>query len=72
MNSQERNALPLSVKTFYDMHYDNVKAYIFLHLKNCGLSKSEISWTLLMNIVVRMFDNLKPKIHEANKNKWSF
>ena len=69
MNFTERGTLRLSIsiKTFYDLHHEKGKVYTFLHFKDCGLSKSGIYW-IDMDTIVRMFENLKPKVHEANRN----
>ena len=68
MNSTERSALHLSIKTFYDLHHEKGKVYTFLHFKDCGLRIKAYVKKIDMDIFVRMFENLKPKVYEANRN----
>ena len=68
MSSTERSALRLSIKTFYDLHHEKGKFYTFLHFNDYGLRIKACVKKIDVYIIVRMFENLKPKVHEANRN----
>ena len=66
-----KKSLQTSIITFYTMHRDERKFYTYKKFKDCGYSQRGILAILKrfdMNVVQKMFENLKGKIHEANRN----
>ena len=66
-----RKSLQTSIITFYKLHQNEGKIYTYKKFKDCGYSQGGILAILKrfdMNVVQKMFENLKGKIHEANQN----
>ena len=55
-----------SIVEFYKLHHDKGKLYTYSHWKNSSVSRK--TKEIDQNMVARMFDNLKAKIHSANEN----
>ena len=74
MNSSEKKHLHDSIKTFYDLNHDKGKPYTLKHFKNSGYRERQMFRIkkcvreMDINVIQKMFDHLKPKIHKANES----
>ena len=59
-----------SIATFYGLHHKKGKSYTFNHFKKAHLIRRLKLKIPNMDIspIIKMFDNLKQKIHKADKN----
>ena len=77
MASKKVQSLKNSILEFYKLHHDKGINYTYNEWKNCELSKSRESMIRRIkkkqqeinhDIVIKMFENLKAKVHVANQN----
>ena len=71
MISSEKKHLHDSIKTFYDLNHDKGKPYTLKHFKTSGYSERQmfhIMNSFDINVIQKMFDHLKSKIHKANES----
>ena len=68
MASKKVQSLKNSILEFYKLHHDKGINYTYNEWKNCELSKRTIYRLINHDIVIKMFENLKAKVHVANQN----
>ena len=74
MDGDSKKSLKIAITEFYKLNSSKGKEYTFKNFKNGGVQKSTIYRWLekiekeIDQNVIKMFENLKAKVHMANEN----
>ena len=64
MDGDSKKPLKIVITDFYKLHKAKGKEYTFKQFKKFGVHKA----TIYQDIVIKMFDHLKGRVHMANQN----
>jgi len=64
MDGDDKKPLKIVISDFYKLHMNKGKEYTFKNFKKFGIKQEEID----QDIVIKMFDHLKGRVHVANQN----
>ena len=71
MDGDQKKSLKIAISEFYKLNIDKGKEYTIKNFKNGGIPKPTVyKWLAKIDqdVVIKMFDKLKQKVHNANKN----
>ena len=76
MDGDQKKSLKIAISEFYKLNIDKGKEYTIKNFKNGGIPKPTALIRRIkikqkeidQDVVIKMFDKLKQKVHNANQN----